>query len=55
VKSVATGRALEDTTNEVMDAYYPDGLSNTLVDQASGKELKTPQDVVDASGGNMSY
>jgi hypothetical protein len=49
----SSGRALEETTKEVIAAYYPEGLSNTLVDQASGKELKTPQDVVDASGGNM--
>lgn len=49
-----SGQALETTTKEVLDAYYPEGLSNTLVDQNSGKELKTPQDVVDASGGNMS-
>lgn len=44
---------LETATNEVMDAYYPEGLSNVLVDQTTGKELKSPQDVVDASGGNM--
>lgn len=46
-------REVENTTNEVLEAYYPDGLSNVLVDQASGKELRTPQDVVDASGGEM--
>lgn len=46
-------RELDSTTDEVIDAYYPDGLSNTLVDQTTGKELKTPQDVVDASGGEM--
>lgn len=45
---------LRNTYNEVMEAYYPDGLSNVLVDQSSGKELRTPQDVVDASGGDMS-
>lgn len=50
----STGKELEDTTNEVLNAYYPDGLSNTLIDQKSGKELRTPQDVVDASGGEMS-
>ena len=49
----ASSKELETTTNEVLEAYYPDGLSNVLVDEASGKELKTPQDVVDASGGNM--
>lgn len=47
-------QALDETTNEVIEAYYPDGLSNVLVDQNSGKELRTPQDVVDASGGEMS-
>lgn len=49
-----SGQALEETTKEVLDAYYPDGLSNVLVDQNSGKELRTPQDVVDASNGEMS-
>jgi hypothetical protein len=47
-----SGRELEETTKTVIDAYYPNGLSRTLVDE-SGKELKTPQDVVDASGGTM--
>lgn len=41
--------AIEEATNDVMEAYYPDGLSNTLVDQNTGKELKSPQDVVDAA------
>lgn len=45
---------ISDATNEVMEAYYPEGISNVLIDQSSGKELKTPQDVVDASGGDMS-
>jgi len=49
-----SGKELDATTKDVMDAYYPDGLSNVLVDQATGKELRTPQDVVDASGGEMS-
>lgn len=48
-----SGQALESATAEVMEAYYPDGLSNVLVDQASGKELKTPQDVVDVTNGEM--
>lgn len=47
-------KVLQDTFQEVMKAYYPDGLSNVLVDQSTGKELRTPQDVVDASGGEMS-
>lgn len=49
-----SGKELETTAKEVLDAYYPDGLSNTLIDEASGKELRSPQDVVDASGGQMS-
>lgn len=49
-----SGQALQNATNEVMEAYYPDGLSNVLVDQATGKELRTPQDVIEASGGEMS-
>lgn len=47
-------KVLQETFGEVMKAYYPDGLSNVLVDQTTGKELRTPQDVVDASGGDMS-
>lgn len=49
-----SGQELDTTVKEVMEAYYPDGLSNTLVDEQSGKELRSPQDVVDASGGSMS-
>lgn len=48
-----SGQELQTTVDHVMESYYPDGLSNVLVDQSSGKELKTPQDVVDASGGEM--
>jgi hypothetical protein len=47
-------KAVEIATNEVLEAYYPDGLSNVLVDQTTGKELRTPQDVVDATNGQMS-
>lgn len=47
-------REIEDTTKDVLEKYYPKGLSNVLIDEASGKELKTPQDVVDASGDSMS-
>lgn len=43
-----SGQALQGATQEVLDAYYPEGLTNTLVDQNTGKELRTPQDVVDA-------
>lgn len=49
-----SSKELETTTKEVMDAYYPDGLSNELIDQKSGKKLKTPADVVEASGDTMS-
>lgn len=48
-----SGQALETATKDVLEAYYPEGLSNVLTD-TSGKELKSPQDVVDASGGKMS-
>jgi len=49
-----SGKELETTTQEVLEAYYPEGLSNTLVDEKSGRELRTPADVVEASGGSMS-
>lgn len=48
-----SSKSRETATQEVLSAYYPEGLSNVLVDEASGKELRTPQDVVDASGGEM--
>lgn len=48
-------RELDELTDDVLKKYYPDGLSNVLIDEKSGKELRTPQDVVDASGGEMSY
>lgn len=50
----SSGKELETTTNEILEKFYPDGLSNVLVDEKSGKELKTPADVVEASGGEMS-
>lgn len=49
-----SGVALENTTKEVLEAYYPEGLSNVLIDQKSGKELRTPQDVVEVTNGKMS-
>ncbi len=49
----SSSKELETTTKEVLDAYYPEGLSNVLTD-TNGKELRTPQDVVEASGGKMS-
>ena len=48
-----SAKELETTTNDVLEAYYPDGLSNTLVDQTTGKELKTPQDVAEITGWDM--
>jgi hypothetical protein len=50
----ASTNEMQNATKDVMDAYYPEGLSNVLVDQSTGKELRTPQDVVDAAGGDMS-
>lgn len=47
-----SSKELETASKEVLDAYYPDGLSNVLV-TPEGKELKSPQDVVDASNGEM--
>jgi hypothetical protein len=49
-----SGKKMETATNDVLEAYYPEGLSNTLVDEKTGKELKSPQDVVDSTDGNMS-
>lgn len=49
----SSSKELETTSKEVLDAYYPDGLSNVLTD-TNGNELKTPQDVIDASDGQMS-
>jgi hypothetical protein len=48
-----SSQALDNAVQDVMEAYYPDGLSNVLVDQNTGKQLKTPQDVVDATNGQM--
>lgn len=50
----SSSKELETTAQEVLEAYYPEGLSNTLVDEKSGKELRTPADVVEASGNTMS-
>lgn len=44
-----TAKELQNTTKEVLDAYYPDGLTTDLIDEASGKVLKTPADVVAAA------
>lgn len=48
-----SAKALDTLTDEVLKQYYPDGLSNVLIDQQTGKELRSPQDVVDISGGSM--
>lgn len=47
-------KEIDELTDNVLKQYYPEGLSNVLVDEKSGKELRSPQDVVDASGGDMS-
>ena len=47
-------REIESATDEVIEAYYPKGLSNVLIDEQTGREIKTPQDVIDLSGGEMS-
>lgn len=48
----SSSKELENTTKEVLDAYYPDGLSNVLEDE-NGRKLQTPADVVEASGNKM--
>lgn len=46
---------VEEAINEVLEAYYPNGVpDNVLRDEATGKELRTPQDVVDLTNGEMS-
>lgn len=50
----SSSKELDTASKEVLDAYYPDGLSNILVDEKSGKELRSPADVVEASGDQMS-
>ena len=46
-------KELQSTYRDVLSAYYPEGLSEVLVDQNTGKELRTPQDVVDATDGAL--
>ena len=48
-----SAREVEMATEDILSSYYPEGLSEVLVDQNTGKELRTPQDVVDASNGEM--
>jgi len=50
----SSSKEIENATQEVLEKYYPDGLSNVLVDEKSGKELRSPADVVEASGDTMS-
>lgn len=52
-KERTSAKALDDLTDDILEQYYPDGLSNVLVDENTGKELRSPQDVVDAYGGSM--
>lgn len=47
-------KQLDELTTEVLTKYYPEGLSSVLVDEKSGKELRTPADVVEVTGGSMS-
>lgn len=44
----ASVKELETTTNDVLEAYYPDGLSNVLTTE-DGRPLRTPQDVINAA------
>lgn len=46
-------KALNEATDTVLDAYFPEGLNDKLIDENTGKELRTPQDVVDATDGKM--
>lgn len=48
-----SGKMLEDTKKEVLEAFYPEGLSHDLIDQNTGKVLKSPADVVAATNGQM--
>ena len=48
-------KELEELTDEVVKKYYPEGLTNVLVDEKTGKELRTPQDVIDVTDGKMSH
>jgi hypothetical protein len=48
-------KEIDELTDEVIKKYYPDGLSNVLIDERTGKELRTPQDVIDVTDGSMTY
>lgn len=45
-------KEIDSTYNEVIETYYPDGLSNVLVDK-SGEEIKTIEDVIRLSGDTL--
>lgn len=47
-------KSLDQMEKDVLAAYYPQGLSNVLLDEKSGREIRTPQDVVELSNGTMS-
>lgn len=52
-----SSKVLETATQDVVEAYFPDGLSNVLKDEKTGMEMKSPQDVVNvvaAQGGEIS-
>lgn len=44
-----SAQALQSMEESVLNAYYPQGLSNVLTDEKTGRELRTPQDVVDVA------
>lgn len=46
-------KTVDEMETTVLNAYYPNGLSNVLVDEKSGREIRTPQDVVELSGDTM--
>lgn len=44
---------LKTATEQVIGQYYPQGLSNVLIDKNTGKPLRSAQDVIDATDGEM--
>lgn len=49
----SAAKAVDEEEQQILRTYYPQGLSNVLVDEKSGREIRTPQDVVELSGGEM--
>lgn len=47
------GKDLEAREQDILNTYYPEGLSETLIDKNTGREIKTPADVVELSGDTM--